>query len=361
MRLAGRRRLLAGARQGRVLVLIPAKDEERTIEATLRSVENQSRRPDEMIVIADDCRDGTEAIVRSRSDWTLWRSEANRHKKAGALNQAIDRLERGGLLEAGDFLLIMDADTELDDAFIENALACHEQLSRVGGICATFYGKKGGGLLGALQRIEYARFARSLARKRGITFVLSGTATMYRADVLLQLRDQRGFVYDTTSMLEDYEISLALRHRGYRCFAPRDCRVRTDVMPTVSRLWRQRIRWQRGTLEELRRYGVTRVTLPDIGRQLLLCGAMLTRLLLVTLISVTVALRHGFEVRWEWTALSAVIAVERALTVWKLGWTYALTALILVPEELYGVFREAFFVRSAWLAFRRADWAWHST
>ena len=352
---------MPGACRARVVVLIPAKDEERTVETTLHSVERQSRRPDEMIVMADNCSDRTEPIVESRPGWTLWRSEGNRHKKAGALNQALERLEHNGIVRPEDFVLVMDADTELDEAFIENALATQARHGRVGGVCATFYGKHGGGLLGGMQRLEYARFARSLARKRGMTFVLSGTATMYRMRVLQELRKERGFVYDPSSMLEDYEISLALRHSGYRCIAPRGCRVRTDVMPTLGRLWRQRIRWQRGTLEELRRYGVTRITLPDIGRQLLLCGAMLTRLLLFSLIGLTVALRHGLELRWQWSVLSGVVAVERALTVWTLGWGYALAALLLVPEELYGVFREAFFVRSAWLAFRQADWAWYST
>jgi poly-beta-1,6-N-acetyl-D-glucosamine synthase len=357
MRLAGR----TGVSTARVVVLVPAKDEERTIDATLRSVERQTRPPDLMIVMADNCRDGTEAIVGSHPRWLLWRTEGNRHKKAGALNQALERLEIAHALGADDFVLLMDADTELDDSFVEAALECHERLTLVGGICATFYGKDGAGALGAMQRLEYARFARSLARKRGVTFVLSGTATMYRAGVLQELRDDRGFIYDHSSMLEDYEISLALRHRGYRCFAPGTCRVRTDVMPTLSKLWRQRIRWQRGTLEELRRYGITRVTVPDIARQLLLCAAMLVRLLLITLVALTAALRHGFQVRWEWTALSGVVALERALTVVSLGWGYALVALLLVPEELYGVFREAFFVRSAWLALRREAWAWHST
>jgi biofilm PGA synthesis N-glycosyltransferase PgaC len=129
----------------------------------------------------------------------------------------------------------------------------------------------------------------------------------------------------------------------------------------VRRLWRQRIRWQRGTLEELRRYGLTRVTLPDVGRQLVLCGATLARLLLISLVATLLVVHGGIEIQWEWTALSAVIALERALTVRRLGWRYALAALLLVPEESYGVFREAFFMRSGWLALRRAGWEWHAT
>src|SRR5919201_5603983 len=114
---------MPGACRARVVVLIPAKDEERTVETTLHSVERQSRRRDEMIVMADNCSDRTEPIVESRPGWTLWRSEGNRHKKAGALNQALERLEHNGIVRPEDFVLVMDADTELDEAFIENALA----------------------------------------------------------------------------------------------------------------------------------------------------------------------------------------------------------------------------------------------
>ncbi len=342
----------------KVVILVPAHDEEDLIEATLASVEAQTRVPDERIVMADNCRDRTEEIVEARPGWALWRSEDNHAKKAGALNQAWERLEREGGLADHDLLLIMDADTELDPLFVENAVAWHDRHPRLGGLCGNFHGKDGGGLLGVLQRMEYARFARSLGRRAGRTFVLSGTATMYRVGVVRELHRARGHLYDPTSMVEDYELSLALRHRGYDCLAPRDCRVRTDVMPTLAHLRPQRVRWQRGTLEELRRYGWTSVTRSDIARQGLIAAAILSRVLFVVMVALTLLLAGTIAIQWQWTALSAIIAVERCLTVRELGWRYMLAALLLVPEELYGLVRETYFVRSAWLSMRGAEWSW---
>src|SRR5680860_1100606 len=43
----------------RLVVLIPAHNEERHIEATVRSVQAQSHAPERVIVLADNCTDGT--------------------------------------------------------------------------------------------------------------------------------------------------------------------------------------------------------------------------------------------------------------------------------------------------------------
>ena len=346
----------------RVIVVVPAHDEEEDLPAALAAIAGQTRAPDRVIVMADRCSDRTEEIAEASETCELWRTAQNRDKKAGALNQAWERLNPG--LSAGDYLLVVDADTELFPDFIANALRkFHSQQGdqQLGGVCATFYGKEGGGLLGLLQRLEYARFARSIGRKRGRTFVLSGTATMFNVGTLRDLAGERGFLYETDSMLEDYELSLAMRMRGYKTVAPRDVRVTTDVMKSVPQLWKQRIRWQRGTLEELRRYGCNRVTLPDVGRQLLLVGSVVSRFLLVTIVAASLLLLGGLSVNWGWVALAGIIAVERAISVWRLGPGYIAFALLLIPEELYGLFRETFFVRSAWLAYRGRDWEWHAT
>jgi cellulose synthase/poly-beta-1,6-N-acetylglucosamine synthase-like glycosyltransferase len=343
----------------KVVVVIPAHNEEDDIAESLWSVNVQSHLAARKIVMVDNCTDDTEAVAE-HFGWEVWRSEGNAHKKAGALNQMWDRLNH--MLDDEDYLLIMDADTRLDKNFIANTLRQAKVRPDVGGVCATFYGKEGGGVLGFFQRLEYARFARSLARKGGQTFVLSGTATLFPVRVLRAIYDDRGYLYDHTALIEDYEVSLALRHRGFQIYAPRDCRVYTDVMVTVKALWNQRIRWQRGTLHELKRYGWTKHTAPDIGRQFLLLGATLARLLLFTMIALSLTVLGGLEIQWQWMALSAIIAVERAVTVRKMGWKYVVVASVLFLEELYGVFRETWFIRSVWLIlFGNPEWQWHKT
>src|SRR5215218_2559432 len=63
----------------RVVLVVPAHDEEQGIEGALRSVERQTRVPDRLIVMCDNCSDGT-AAVTERLGWEVWRSEGNRHK-----------------------------------------------------------------------------------------------------------------------------------------------------------------------------------------------------------------------------------------------------------------------------------------
>jgi biofilm PGA synthesis N-glycosyltransferase PgaC len=348
-------------RRAGIVLVIPAHNEQDSIVASLDSVDAQTRTPDRVVVMADNCTDDTIAVVKKHDPRReVWQSVNNTEKKAGALNQAWARLQVDYADE--DFFLVMDADTELAPDFVENAQRAAVTRADVGGVCATFYGKAGGGVLGFMQRLEYARFARSLNRKKGITFVLSGTATLFAFGVLRRLERERGYLYDSSALIEDYELSLALRTRGYVVYAPKNVQVTTDVMPGVKTLWQQRIRWQRGTLHELRRYGWNRVTMPDIARQFLLAGSTLARALFLVLLGVTLLSVGGLDIQWKWTALSGIIAFERAVTVRSLGKKYVFAAAVLVLEELYGLFREAFFLRSAWLAFfGPAEWQWHKT
>src|SRR5262249_27191258 len=91
---------------GRVLVLVPAHNEQDCIAGTLRSLHSQSRRPDRIVVVADNCTDDT-ATIATEHGAEVFPTVGNRHKKAGALNQALDRLLPS--LDSTDAVLVMDA------------------------------------------------------------------------------------------------------------------------------------------------------------------------------------------------------------------------------------------------------------
>jgi cellulose synthase/poly-beta-1,6-N-acetylglucosamine synthase-like glycosyltransferase len=63
------------------------------------------------------------------------------------------------------------------------------------------------------------------------------------------LPGEAGQVYDTYSLTEDNELTMALKTLGARLLSPRECQVRTELMPTRRDLWRQR---QRLTVAPLR-------------------------------------------------------------------------------------------------------------
>ncbi|WP_278255311.1 glycosyltransferase [Nocardioides convexus] len=246
-------------------VLVPAHNEEAAIRGTLESLLAQSHPPERIIVVADNCTDDTPAIARSMGV-EVFETVDNKHKKAGGLNQCLkDVLPGQG---ENDLVMVMDADTSLDDGFLEavvRRMSADRALMAVGGL---FYGEEGKGLIGQFQRNEYTRYGRDLRRRRGRVFVLTGTATAFRPRALRAVAAERGKilpgipgdVYDTLVLTEDNEITLALKTLGGLIISPSDCTVVTEVMPTWRALWAQRLRWQRGALENLGEYGMRPAT-----------------------------------------------------------------------------------------------------
>ena len=72
----------------RLTVLVPAHDEALTIGAALSSPHGQTRPPDRVLVIADNCTDDTAEVAR-RLGADVYSTVANTDKKAGGLNQAL--------------------------------------------------------------------------------------------------------------------------------------------------------------------------------------------------------------------------------------------------------------------------------
>lgn len=124
------------AKGGVVTVLVPAHNEAEAIIDTLESLGRQTRRPDRVIVIADNC---TDATVQLAADFgaEVISTVGNTDKKAGALNFALN----GILADADpdDLILVQDADSQLSPDFIENAvrhLSANDNLGAVGGVFA---------------------------------------------------------------------------------------------------------------------------------------------------------------------------------------------------------------------------------
>lgn len=106
------------AKGRRVVAVIAAHNEEHAIGAALTSLANQTRPPDEVIVVADRCTDRT-AEIAATFGAKVFETTDNRYRKAGALNQALMAVFEN--LNPSDQVLLMDADTVLHDRFIASA------------------------------------------------------------------------------------------------------------------------------------------------------------------------------------------------------------------------------------------------
>ena len=342
-----------------VVTLIPAHNEAETIVAAVESVRHQV---DRVIVVADNCTDTT-AGQASLAGAEVILTKGNTDKKAGALNQVLRQLLQE--LADDDFVFVMDADGTIDDGFAEAALYKFEADPKLGGVSGTFRGGPGGSFVGAMQRNEYARYARDVRRLKGKALVLTGTAAIFRVSTLRDVVNAReegrlpsgGFVYDTNVLTEDNELTLALMHLGWKILAPKECTLETEVMETWTDLAKQRLRWKRGAFENLGDYGLTRITLPYWGRQLLSLISVLATITYLGSVAVTAAL-GVFSIQPFWMALTLVFVVERAVTVRDRGWKHQLYAWLLVVEMPFDLFLQVVQARAfAQVALRRkAAW-----
>jgi biofilm PGA synthesis N-glycosyltransferase PgaC len=301
-------------------------------------------------VITDNCTDDT-AGVAERAGARVFDTVDNHHKKAGALNQLLERLLPDA--EPLDAFMVMDADTMLDPAFLQVAVdRLHDDptMDAVGGV---FYGESGSGLVRQLQRNEYARYSRDISRRQARVFVLTGTASVFRADTMAAIAAARGGalpgtpgqVYDTVALTEDNELTIALKSLGADLISPQECRVQTELMPTFGDLWRQRERWQRGALENIGSYGVTSAT----SRYWLQQSAIgygtvaLWGFLSLTVITLLCGVIAFFPF---WAAVGAIFWLERVTSVWRSGWKARGLAALLFVELGYDMLLQAVYVKS---------------
>jgi cellulose synthase/poly-beta-1,6-N-acetylglucosamine synthase-like glycosyltransferase len=333
-----------------VTVLVPAHNEAACIADTLTSLLSQSHRPERIVGVADNCTDATETIALGLGVEVL-RTVDNKHKKAGGLNQALREVLPGQ--GENDLVMVMDADTVLDDGFLESAvrrMTADRALMAIGGL---FYGEAGQGLLGQFQRNEYARYAREMERRRGRVFVLTGTASLFRPRALRAVAAERGRalpgvpgdVYDTVALTEDNELTLALKSLGGLMISPSDCTVVTEVMPTWKALWVQRLRWQRGALENLGAYGMTPQTFRYWAQQLGIgYGVVALASYLLLIVLMLVSLDHWVWFPF-WIGIGLVFQLERVVSVWRAGPAGRILGALLFPELFFAMFLNVVYVK----------------
>jgi poly-beta-1,6-N-acetyl-D-glucosamine synthase len=348
----------AGTGEARVVVLVPAHNEEDQLPGTITSLRGQTQPPDEIVVVSDNSTDRTAEVARSLGV-TVFETVDNASKKAGAINQALSHF----MDSAPDaYILVMDADTELSPEWIQTAARelAGDPKAAVGG---TYLGKPGRGVVPQLQINEFVRASRLQYRKRPTSiWCLSGTGTMARASMLREVADSRGRdlpgrygdVYDSGSATEDFELTLATRTLGYRCVIPKGCESRTEVMPTMRTWFKQRLRWQFGTLDSLLNYGFSRVTWGWKGwaRQGLFHLRFLAQFAL-WFVLVHALMTSGATFPAYIVACLCVVYAERLVSVWGAGWRGRLLAMLVLPEFLYGISEGAYLIAAIWKIARR--------
>lgn len=239
-----------------VAIIIPAHNEELTIGATLESARRLV--PVENIhVVADGCDDDTAAIARSYGAQVLAFSTAR--GKAGGIEAAVAHFE---LCRRFAVVLILDADTQLDENYVERGLAllndpamsavagyAHttwrpEQLSMVGRFLVSYRTR----LYAVMQWIKYGQ----TWRYTNVTPIVPGFASMYRTKALAQMD-----INPPGLVIEDFNMTFELHRKrlGKIAFDPAVCGWTQDP-DNLKDYYRQIRRWWLGFWQTLRRHGL---------------------------------------------------------------------------------------------------------
>lgn len=323
-----------------ILAFIPAHNEEDRLADAIRSMLNQTVPVSSLQVISDNSTDRTVEIAES---WGTGISAVetvnNRHRKAGALNQVLTRLKAPD----DTFILVMDADSSIAPTFVESALGAFTN-PKVGAVGGIFVGDGLNGFLGAAQNLEYMRYAREIGRNKARARVLTGTATMTRLGTLREVAAARAAgvlpgsgIYNYAALTEDFCLTLAVKSLGYTCVSPKACRVTTETMASLPALWRQRMRWQRGALQSLRSYGISRVTLPYIARQFE-TGLGLLALILIWAITFWSLAIGQLTIHPIWVCVGMVFLLERLISGWRADWRGRILAASVIGDTAFDLF-----------------------
>ncbi|ATE66992.1 glycosyltransferase family 2 protein [Rhizorhabdus dicambivorans] len=244
-------RRIAAAGQPRITILIPAHDEAAGIAGTIAAL----RGPEgsRLLVVADNCGDGTAALAREAGAETIERHDPGRRGKGHALAFGRDHLAA----DPPDVVIVLDADCAIEGDSIPRLAAAAWTLGRPVQSVYLMRPRPGHGAMVGLS--GFAFLLRNLVRQRGLArlgapvlLTGSGMAFPWAAFVAAPL--------DSDDLTEDLGIGIALTRAGLPpAFLP-DVTTWSDPARRVATL-AQRSRWEQGFLRT-----ALRQALPLLGK-----------------------------------------------------------------------------------------------
>lgn len=226
----------------RVTVLIAGHNEEDSIERCVQSLREQSRPPDEIIVVSDGSTDRMPEKLRQLQERGLI-NEAHctqvRSGKSAAINLALRRA-------TGDVVVIVDCDCTFDHQALKRIIEPFAD-PRVGAVAGNIVVRNAKyNLLTAFQAIEYLISISQGKQVADLTDQMSLISGAFGAFRRVALQKVGGL---DAGGGEDFDVTLRLRKAGWRTLFASEALCYTNVPETLSVLIRQRFRWERDAVQ----------------------------------------------------------------------------------------------------------------
>jgi cellulose synthase/poly-beta-1,6-N-acetylglucosamine synthase-like glycosyltransferase len=320
-----RRRTFENCRRPNCAVLVPAHNEEIGIAATVAALRLQLLGADRLVVIADNCTDGTVAAAREAGAEVVERNDPERRGKGYALDFGLRHIEAS----PPDIVVCIDADTRALPGSIEFLIRTAQHTNQPTQGAFTDSPKMRG------PREQWSAFAltlKNLVRPRGLDrlglpCLLTGSGMAFPWSVIRKVGLANG------SIVEDMHFGVDLALAGHPPVFCGEARFESDDAPTAAAMIVRRTRWEHGHVSTL------------LGKA--------PRLLLAGLIGLRPRLA-ALALELSVPPLSLLLLLLTALLAISLGWFVAggspLPALMLSAGLLAG----AASVVAAWWKFGRA-------
>lgn len=232
----------------RVVVLVPAHDEERTLAASGPALARLRSATTRVVLVADNCSDATASVARGLGLEVIERTDTVRRGKGYALAFGRDYIAA----TPPDVVVVVDADCEIDP----------DGLARLTDrVMATGYAAQAAYLFRpapaappVVQISNFAFFVKNRIRQRGIRRI-GGAAILTGSGMAFPWRSYAALDLATGNVVEDLAIGIGLIALGQPAGYFDAATVRSDCSSDDGSST-QRARWEGGFLAMARRHGL---------------------------------------------------------------------------------------------------------
>jgi cellulose synthase/poly-beta-1,6-N-acetylglucosamine synthase-like glycosyltransferase len=244
-----------------VSIIIPAYNEADNIVATIASALAVDYPALEVIVVDDGSEDDT---LQTALDWVAEQSADVRVVTQDNAGKAT-ALNHGYRLARGEYILSMDADSELDVHSVKR-LVMRSVESGAAVVAGQVLIRNTRSMLAYLQQLEYVLMngtGRMFQSFFSAVLVAPGPITLFSRSALqrsITFRTQLNAVespdlegpWEASTFAEDAKLSMTLLAAGEKCVFEPTARCLTQAPVTLSGLLNQRYRWIRGNLQAVK-------------------------------------------------------------------------------------------------------------
>ena len=227
-----------------VTFLVPAYNEEKHIGECLKKLVNLDYPKDKLkiIVINDGSKDKTAEIAKKFKGVTVI-DKKNEGSKAAALNFGMKFVDT-------ELVACMDADSFASKDYLKKVVSQFND-KKVGAVSSAVKVKEITNFSSKIQWVEYLMSVifRKLFAILDCQFVVPGPGGIYRTEVLRKVGK-----FETDNLTEDMEMALRLKVNGYKIENCLNAYVYTACPTDFKALFKQRMRWYRGYLENFKKY-----------------------------------------------------------------------------------------------------------